>query len=166
MVEAKEANKYLFIWDKQGQVATFMQYKAQLLSLGPHMIKAQLSQITPQEVGEQIRKAFVYGMRNGENLCLDVDALSPDWSSFEQEGTFSAEQFFNFEEMKKEEVFMKYVRESENHGIGGLNPGFGYTRSPDFGMQIRSAATSEEQINGLIAKIPNFSTHFQCIIVE
>ena len=41
---------------------------------------------------------------------------------------------------------MTYVREDENHGIGGLNPGFGYNRVPDFGMQIRSGAESEETV--------------------
>ena len=51
--------------------------------------------------------------------------------------------------MAKEENYLKFVRESENHGIGGLNPGH-YNRSPDFGMVIRSAATEEETIQELI----------------
>ena len=33
--DAKKANKYLFIWDKQGSVNTFMQYKGYLANLGP-----------------------------------------------------------------------------------------------------------------------------------
>ena len=41
---------------------------------------------------------------------------------------------------------MTYVRQDENHGIGGLNPGYGYNRVPDFGMQIRSGADSEETV--------------------
>ncbi len=42
---------------------------------------------------------------------------------------------------------MKYVREEENHGIGGVNPGFGYCRSKDFVCIIRSGAEDEETVN-------------------
>ena len=43
MQAAVENNKYLFIWDKQGQVATFMNYKAQLVNLAPQIVKVQLN---------------------------------------------------------------------------------------------------------------------------
>ena len=39
---ARTANKYLFIWDKQGSVGTFMQYKGQLAALGPEIVKKAL----------------------------------------------------------------------------------------------------------------------------
>ena len=39
---AKTARKYLFIWDKNGNVATFMNYKAKLCDLGPEIIKVAL----------------------------------------------------------------------------------------------------------------------------
>ena len=91
MQAAVENNKYLFIWDKQGQVATFMNYKAQLVNLAPQIVKVQLNQGTNEEVGEAIRKGFVYGMRNGEKLCLDIDQLRPNFTEFNSEGTFVAE---------------------------------------------------------------------------
>ena len=61
--EAKEAKKYLFIWDKQGSVATFMQYKAHLACLGPEIIKMALGRQTGADVGDFIRKQFVFAMR-------------------------------------------------------------------------------------------------------
>ena len=61
---------------------------------------------------------------------------------------------------------MKFVRENENHGIGGTNPGFGYTRSPDFCGIIRSGVEEEGSINEQIAKIPNFNRDFHHIIIK
>ena len=42
MTEARDARKYLFIWDKQGGVATFYQYKGHLVELHRPLIKATL----------------------------------------------------------------------------------------------------------------------------
>ena len=39
---AKDEKKYLFIWDQQGSVGTFMQYKGHLAPLGPEVIKKAL----------------------------------------------------------------------------------------------------------------------------
>ena len=71
---------------------------------------------------------------------------TPDWESFDSEGTCNIGLFFDWHEMNKEENYLPFVRENENHGIGGLNPGH-YHRSADFGMVIRSAAENEEQLN-------------------
>ena len=40
---ARQAGKYLFIWDKQGSVGTFMTYKGQLAAIGPEIIKVALN---------------------------------------------------------------------------------------------------------------------------
>ena len=39
---ARDANKYLFIWDKQGNVGRFMQYKGQLAMIGPSVLKVSI----------------------------------------------------------------------------------------------------------------------------
>ena len=164
--ETKEQKKYLFIWDKQGSVATFMNYKAQLSSLAPEVIKVELQRQSQADVADFIRKAFVYGMRNGENLCFDLDKTAPSFANYNTDGTFDANVFFNFQELAKEAVFMQYVREDENHGIGGVNPGFGYTRSPDFGMTMRTGMESEEDVQRVVEKIPNFSEQFVPVIIQ
>ena len=163
---AKEAKKYLFIWDKQGSVGTFMQYKGQLASLGPEVIKVALNRQTNADVGEFIRKQMIHGMRQGENLCFDLDTTTPKFTDFNVASTFDAEIFFNYAEFNEESKQREYLRESEDHGIGGINPGGGYCRSPDFSMIIRSGLETEDEMNALVAGIPNFHTDFHHVIIE
>ena len=123
-----------------------MNYKGTLAELGPHVLKAALGQETKEDIGEFVRKQFVNTMRSGDRLCLDMDKSICKWSEYNKEGTFDADTFFNYEEFKKEATYMKYVRENENHGIGGINPGFGYTRSDKFVGIIRSGADEESAV--------------------
>ena len=162
---AKQARKYLFIWDKQGNVGTFMQYKMSLAPLGPEIVKMALQRQSAEDIGEFIRAYFVNCMRNGETLGLDLDTSVPDFASYNKEGTFDAALFFNYEEFAKDEKYLPFVRESENHGIGGLNHGH-YNRSDDFGMVMRSGVTEDETIQEQIAKIPGFYENFQHVIIE
>ena len=140
---SKEAKQYLFIWDKQGSVGTFMQYKGHLVQLGPPTLRAALGQGTIQDVGETARKGFIAAMRSGDNMCLDIDQAKTNFSAANQEGTWVANQFFDWNWLEQEENYMKYVREDENHGIGGVNPGMGYIRNAKFGCAIRSGAGDE-----------------------
>ena len=162
---ATNASKYLFIWDQQGHVGTFMKYKGSLASLGPEVMKVALNRQSNADVGEFIRKAFINNMRSGDNLCLDVEQTKPDFAAYNVDGTFNADMFFNYEELKKEENYMPLVREDENHGIGGINPGFGYTRMPNFGLVVRCGAETEEEVAAVIAKIPHFNECFHHIIM-
>ena len=143
-----------------------MQYKGQLAPLGPEIVKVALSRQSNADVGEYIRKQFVNGMRQGENLCFDLDTTTPNFADFDVDGTFKADVFFNWEEMNKEAEYMKYVREDENHGIGGINPGHGYCRSDAFAMIIRSGLENEEEMNNLIGQIPLFNSMFHHVIIE
>ena len=45
-------------------------------------------------------------MRNGENLCLDLDETQPDFALMRQESVFDAELFFNYEFMLEHENYM------------------------------------------------------------
>ena len=119
--------------------------------MAPEVIKIGLGQKTAEEVGESIRKQFVNAMRNGERLCLDIDKTKPVWSSYNKEGTFDADVFFNHEALSQENVYMQYVREDENHGIGGVNPGFGYVRADAFCGIVRSGMDEESDIEEVIA---------------
>mmetsp|Transcript_45873 Transcript_45873/g.60807 ORF Transcript_45873/g.60807 Transcript_45873/m.60807 type:complete len:112 (+) Transcript_45873:289-624(+) len=111
-----------------------------------------------------MRKHFVHGMRQGENLCFDLDKASPNWEEYVTEGTYT-NQFWDWAWMNEADNHLPYVRESENHGVGGLNPGH-YARSPDFCCIIRSGADDEESLNEQIRQIPNFKTQFQHVIIE
>ena len=88
---AKEAKKYLFIWDKQGSLATFYQYKGCLAQLGPPTMRALLGQGTNADIAEEIRKKWIYAMRGGDNLCLDIASAKCNFPGCNTEGTFIAE---------------------------------------------------------------------------
>lgn len=163
--EAHNAGKYLFVWDKQGSVGTFLSYKGQIADIGPEIVKVALQNQTLADIGEFIRKQWIHGMRQGERLCFDIDSSIADWSTYNSEGTFDAAEFFNYTAFKKEATYMKYVREHENHGIGGVNPGIGYTRSKDFVMVIRSGVSEESDLKAQIANIPKFETDFHHVVI-
>ena len=117
------------------------------------------------DVADFVRKQFVNGMRNGENLCLDIDKSRPDWAAMNIEGTFES-NMFNFAWLNEEANYMKFVREDENHGPGGINPGNGFGRQDKFSMTIRSSAENEEYLQEQINAIPNFATDFRHIIMQ
>ena len=93
--EAHQNNKYLFIWDKQGNVGTFMQYKGQLAPLAGEIVKKALGRQTDAGIGEYLRQQFVIAMLNGERMCIDIDKSAPNWEAMVSDGTFSL-QFFNW----------------------------------------------------------------------
>ena len=93
---AKAADKNLFIWDKQGSVGTFMQYKGMLAELDKMIVRKALGSCSGQEVGESIRKNFVAAMRNGDKLCLDMADKIPTFADYASDGTFDPALFFNF----------------------------------------------------------------------
>ena len=72
--DARNQGKYLFVWDKQGSVGTYLQYKGRHCPLGPEVVKIAMGQQTNEGCGEIIRANFVAAMRNGANLCLDIEA--------------------------------------------------------------------------------------------
>ena len=162
---AKSANKNLFMWDKNGSVGVFMRYKGHLCELGPEFLKVTLGRQTAQDVGEVIRKSVVACMRSGENCCLDVDRLSPDFAAATKEGTFDADKFFDWAWLNQRDNYIQYVRDEENHGVGGLNPGH-YTRSDSFCLIIRSGAENEASLAETIAKIPHFNSDFHHVIIQ
>ena len=123
-----------------------MQYKGHLCSLGPKVLSVVLGRATNEDVAEVARKDWIGAMRGGDHLLLDIDRTKPDFREISCEGTFIAEEFFNYEYFKEHDNLIKYVRESENHGIGGINPGIGYCRAPDFTMSICSSADDEATI--------------------
>ena len=98
MNQASTTGKYLFIWDKQGSVGTYLQYKGRHVPLAPEIVKVGLGQQTNEGIGEIIRVGFVQAQRNGANLCLDLEATRPAFADFDVPGTFDSNLFFNFAE--------------------------------------------------------------------
>ena len=61
-------------------------------------------------------------MRQGENLCFDLDTTTPTFTNFNVANTFDADLFFNWAEFNNEDKQRLYLRPEEDHGIGGINP--------------------------------------------
>ena len=117
--------------------------------LGPEVIKVFIKATTPASVGELIRKKFVSGMRYGKTVCLDFDRTAPDFTAYAEEGTFDPYIFFDWYRFNRKATYMEYVREDENHQIGGINPGY-YERSSDFNMCMRTNKSTEAEIKSLV----------------
>ena len=146
-------------------MGTFMQYKGFLVSLGPEVVKMALGRQTAEDVGDFIRKGFVNSMRQGDNMCIDMDVGEPDFCAYNKEGTFEAEKFFDYAWMAERDNHIQYVREDENHGIGGINPGNGYARHSDYAGVFRTGASTGEEVMAILAKMPH-QEDFHKVIIE
>ena len=80
---------------------------------------------TVADVMETLRKGLVNAARDGKTVIINVDKLSPDFSTqyTGDADNFPAATVFDKAEWEKKENYMKLVRESENFSIGGQNPG-------------------------------------------
>ena len=105
-------------------------------------------------------------MRNGDRLCYDIESTKPDFGgNLCYNGTFNPNIFFDYQAMTDYENYATFVRQIENHGIGEFNQSYGYERSNNFKMIIRSNAESEAILLEQISRIPRFSTDFKPIVI-
>ena len=141
-----------------------MQYKGQLAPMGPEIVKKALGRQTPADVGEFLRKNFVRGMREGERLCIDLENAAPIWAEYECEGTWT-NNFFNWAWANEEANHMPFVREAENMGLGGQNPGH-YRRSEEFVGIVRCGAEDEASLAEVTGALPNFNTDFHHVVIQ
>ena len=74
---------------------------------------------TREEAIEQVRKSLVYCMRSGERLVLQCGKSAVDFKKSFDSPDFPVDIVFNYNEWRKEENYMKIVREDENHDLMG-----------------------------------------------
>ena len=163
---ARDEGKYLFIWDKNGQVEVFFAYKGIVSHFAKEIIRAKIGgEEDKTPVLEECRKQLILAMKNGDRLLIDFDNLCPDLTTdWTDEDTFKSELIFNRTEWLQPDNYLKYVRESENSGIAGLNPGK-YVAHEDFSLNFRTSSTDEAEVTKLLSQIPH-SQQFKCIIIE
>lgn len=104
-------------------------------------------------------------MRNGDNMCLDIESVKAEFPAYASEGTFNPDIFFDYESMNQSENYLPFVKENEMHGVGGLNPGF-YSRSDNFQLIIRSSSDDQASLEEQIAQIPLFYSQFHHVIIQ
>ena len=164
--KAREEGKYLFLWDKNGNCGMFFKYKGQLVDVAPQMIKKTMGNQTNEDIAEYIRAQLVVGMRTGDKVMLDIDKLNPVWQTdLNVKGVLEPNLLFNRTEWYKDENYLKFVKEEENHSIGGLNPGMYRLVDETFSLTIRSGASTEEEVLAQLKAIPKWE-EFKCVIIQ
>ena len=115
VADALAAKKYLFIWDKNGSVATFMNYTASLCDLAHEVATAG----SYEDVAEVIRRSWILGQRSGKLTVFNVDkSTNCKFNEFVIDGVFSTE-FFNYEWMAQSANHLPYVKAEEDFGADG-----------------------------------------------
>ena len=161
---AREQRKYVFLWDRQGSVQSYFQYRGSLCSLAPEIVKKSAGMQDVSAVLEKLRVHLVVAMRDGADTMIDLDKTSPNFlTEVTDESTFDARLVFNYEEWAKHENYIRFVKEEETVSKGGLNPGH-YSRDPNFCLLIRSSADNAEELALQTANIPGFEDMIKVVV--
>ena len=77
--KATEAGKFAIIFDKQGNVETFMTYAggSAVYPFHKEVLAIQLARKTKEDVIEDMRVRIVMAMRSGSTLAIGLDELRP-----------------------------------------------------------------------------------------
>ena len=124
--------------------------------MGVDIVAKCLGKTTKEEILEGLRRQLVGCMRSGQTLVVDIAKVSPDFSDPDQyctkdESIWAADMIFDQKEWCQKSNYIKVVRESENHRLGGLHHGE-YEMLPDFNLLILSTGTKEtlEELEGTL----------------
>ena len=104
-------------------------------------------------------------MRTGDKLLIDFDKLNPDLNTeWLDDEIFNANKVFDRANWLQLDNYIKYVKEEENFGIGGLNKGY-YRAHDDWSLTIRTTAESEEEVRKVLDGLPHLN-NFVGVIIE
>ena len=163
--KAREEGKYLFLWDKNGNVPMFFGYKGQCTDIAPKLIGRAIQKETNESIAEFIRKELVNGQRNGEKVLLNIAKMKPKWKEeLHIPGVFEPELTFNRTEWLKEENYIKFVKEDENFSVGGLNPGMYRLLDETFSLTLCTQSDDEADVLEQIAQLPH-ADQFKKVII-
>ena len=144
-------------------VPTFFRYKGYELTFADELIRTAMNAQTYDESLDKLRAAFVACLRNGENLLVDCGKGSIDFTAkWTRPDVFDTKIFFDWDLGHKRENYMKIVKDHENHGLGGINPGH-YYHHEKFSMTFCSGGDDAE-IAELVSLIPHSAKMRKIII--
>ena len=105
-------------------------------------------------------------MRNGETIVFDFYKAKPNFKKeLTDEETFPAELVFDFDKWRDWNTYMKYVREDEKFGPGGMNKGSFAMIADKTYIAMITNLTEKEDLDEFVAGIP-CSENFRKIIIE
>ena len=155
---AREAGKYSFIVDKTGNVSTFFQYKGKLCEFYKQKLRVTMGSQDMPAALEDLRRSVAYASRDGDTLCVQMDRLTCDFKGeCRDEAVFDGEKVFDFAGWHDDEkkLWVPYVKEEENSGPGGLNPGM-FMVHKDFTIALVTTADDPEEVFAGIPHPENF----------
>ena len=162
---SRNNGKYIFIHDKQGNVPTFFQYKGKLIEFAKCKMQVTMGSITKEEALDELRRSVVFAQKNGELLCIFLDKISADWKGeWKDDAIFNGDKVFDFPLWRdnEKEIWKPYVKDDENSGPGGMNPGHMMSQK-DFSIAICTQC-ADEDLAETIAGIPHFDLMDKLII--
>ena len=144
----------------------FFKYKGQLIDLAPKVVAKAMGNETNESICEYLRSQLVVGQRTGDKVLIDIGKLNIDWmGDLKQKDVFEPDLVFNRTAWYKEENYLRFVKEEENHSIGGLNPGMYRLIAEEFCLNVCSSAADEADMLEQLKKLPNHK-EFKKIIIE
>lgn len=114
--ESIKAEKYMILWDKNGNCGTFFEYKASRHEIFKSILAVSTGKKTTDDVHEELRKHIVGGALHGKCVVLDIGKLSGNILA-QQPSTpdvWPADKIWNFKEWRKQENHMAVVKDDEN----------------------------------------------------
>merc|ERR1712086_519307 len=153
--ESVNAQKYMIVFDKNGNCGTFFEYKASRYQISKEMMKIAMQQQTEDGVSETLRKAIVGGALHGKCVVFDLGKVKGGILARQPAAAdvWPADKIWNFAEWRKEENHMAIVREDENKSMLG-SPG-AYSLNSNFTIIILADYESEEKCQELINTLPH-----------
>ena len=88
VLQAREEDKFLFIWDKSNTVSTYFRYQALLHDFEDHIKKVQTGRKSASEAMEELGTVIKNAKSIGQSMLIDLGSQSPDFTS---EFTFQGE---------------------------------------------------------------------------
>ena len=95
---------------------------------------------------------------------MDFYKALPDFNKvLTCEGTFPAETFFNYEKFREFDVYMKYVKDDEKYGPGGMNRGV-FFMNQKFHITLITNHTDKDMLDKFISGLPDPDQFLKVII--
>ena len=139
--EARNENKYLFIWDKFGHVGTYFRYQGLLIEFDQEFMKVKAGRQTANQAMHDLNDKIKTARGIGQNILIDLGNKDADFKS-----EFTSDEYFNASSVFDREQLGQFDNEA-------------------FTLTIRSAVDNEEDLQEVMSKIPNIEK-FRLIIIE
>ena len=154
--ETHSQQKYLFIHDKQGSVATFFHYKRVVYNMAQTAVKQQMELATSVDTLEELRRKIVLAMKMGSTLGINCEKMEVQFCQWGSNPLCPLNKLFDWDEGRKHETYFNVVKPEERDGNGNFD------MNSKFMLVVISTAASPES---MIETLPN-SSKWRKVVIE